>query len=179
MTIAQQLGLSGKIKDSKSKDAIVHASVTLLNSDLQLIDGVMTDNSGYFSFQKVKNGDYIVRVKFIGYNQMDTSIRLIKTEWLELGSIYLHTAQHEISEVQVSGVTAGQKHKSDRQTYKASQYKNAVGGTALDIVKNLPSASLDGNGQISMRGNTGLIVLVNGKPSFLDPVTMMNQIAGC
>ncbi|MBB2950725.1 hypothetical protein [Sphingobacterium sp. JUb56] len=59
----------------------------------------------------------------------------------------------------------------------ASQYKNATGGTALDIVKNLPSASVDASGNISMRGNTGVIVLINGKPSFLDPATILNQIA--
>lgn len=177
VTIGQQLSFSGKIKDAKSKDEIAHASVTLLNSESKLIDGLMTDASGSFSFNKLKKGDYIVRVKFIGYNQKDTIIRLNKAEWLDLGSIYIHAAQHEISEVQVSMVTRGQQHKSDRQTYQANQYNNAVGGTALDIVKNLPSASLDGNGQISMRGNSGLIVLVNGKPSFLDPVTVMNQIA--
>src|SRR5690606_5211349 len=86
-------------------------------------------------------------------------------------------ANNSLEQVMVKAVIAGQKHGSDRQTYQASQYKNAIGGTALDIVKNLPSATVDANGNISMRGNTGVIVLINGKPSFLDPATILNQIA--
>lgn len=177
LLFAQQSGLSGIIKDAQSKKGIAHASVALLDSEFKLIDGLMTDEFGSFSFQKVKKGDYTLRIKFIGFNQKDTTIQVSSHDKLELGFIYLQAAAYEISAVAVSEVVAGQQHKSDRQTYQANHYKNAVGGTALDIVKNLPSASLDGNGQLSMRGNTGLIVLINGKPSFLDPVTMMNQIA--
>jgi len=177
IVLAQQSKLTGKILDAHSKESIAHASIVLLDQNEKVIDGIMTDSQGIFEFDKVKFGNYTIRIKFIGYLQKDTTINLQNRNPLSLSPVYLHAAQHELNAVNVTAQLSGQQQKSDRQVYKASQYQNAVGGTALDIVKNLPSAALDGNGQISMRGNTGLIVLINGKPSFLDPATIMNQIA--
>src|SRR5690606_39795631 len=64
----------------------------------------------------------------------------------------------------------------DRQTYNAAQFQQTVGGTALDVVKNLPAISVDGQGQISLRGASGVLVLINDKPVVLDPVTFLSQI---
>ncbi|WP_236537143.1 TonB-dependent receptor [Sphingobacterium composti Ten et al. 2007 non Yoo et al. 2007] len=174
---AQQSKLTGKILDAHSNEAIAHASIAILDHNEKVIDGIMTDSKGTFEFDKVKVGSYILRVKFIGYMQKDTVINFKNYKSLSLSPIYLQIAEQELNAVNVTAQLPNQQQKSDRQVYKASQYQNAVGGTALDIVKNLPSVALDGNGQISMRGNAGLIVLINGKPSFLDPATVMNQIA--
>ena len=138
---------------------------------------MITDSTGLFEFTNLKNGSYQLQVKFIGYYQKQIGFEIKGEKTLDLGSIYISSSSTNLEEVTVRGNIAGQSHSNDRQTYQASQYKNAVGGTALDIVKNLPSASVDANGNISMRGNTGVIVLINGKPTFLDPATILNQIA--
>lgn len=174
---AQQAKLTGTILDYHSKETIAHASIVLIDHNKSVIDGVMTDSKGAFKFEKVKDGNLTLRVKFIGYLTKDTVINLYSSKSITLSPIYLRSAEQELNAVSVTAQSSNQQQKSDRQVYKVSQYQNAIGGTALDIVKNLPSASVDGNGQISMRGNTGLIVLINGKPSFLDPSTVMNQIA--
>lgn len=138
---------------------------------------MIADTAGNFSFSHLKNGKYSLTVKSIGYNQKKIAVEIKGQKTLDLGTILIFNTGISLEQFTVTASAAGQKHTSDRQTYQAGQYQNAVGGTALDIVKNLPSASVDANGNISMRGNSGVIVLINGKPSFLDPATLLNQIA--
>ncbi|TJZ53338.1 TonB-dependent receptor [Sphingobacterium olei] len=174
---AQNSKLSGIVKDSLSTVPIPFASIGLLDANNRVVDGVVADTAGSFSLSNLKNGKYSLTVKFIGYNQKKTTIEIRGQKSLDLGTILISAADNRLEQVTVTTSGTGQRHTSDRQSYNASQYKNAVGGTALDIVKNLPSASVDANGNISMRGNAGVIVLINGKPSFLDPATLLNQIA--
>ncbi|MBE8723020.1 TonB-dependent receptor [Sphingobacterium sp. Ka21] len=175
--LGQNSTLSGIVKDSLSTVPIPYASIGLLDANNRVVDGVVADTAGSFSLSNLKNGKYNLTVKFIGYNQKKTTVEIRGQKSLDLGTILISAADNRLEQVMVTASGTGQRHTSDRQSYNASQYKNAVGGTALDIVKNLPSASVDANGNISMRGNTGVIVLINGKPSFLDPATILNQIA--
>ncbi|MGX1753347.1 TonB-dependent receptor [Sphingobacterium sp. NPDC055346] len=176
-SIAQTSKISGTVKDSLSSAPIAYASIGLLDINKKVIDGMITDTTGRFQFTDLKNGPYILQIKFIGYRQKNSPIEIKGQKSIDLGNILISSAQQSLEQVTVTANIAAQKHSSDRQTYQASQYKNAVGGTALDIVKNLPSASVDANGNISMRGNSGVIVLINGKPSFIDPATILGQIA--
>lgn len=174
---AQQTKLSGLVMDSLSRTAISYASIGLLNNDKQVIDGMMTDSTGAFTFTNLKKGKYNLTVKVIGYHQINSTIDITDQKAIDIGTINLSIISKNLDEVTVTATNTLQKHGSDKQSYQASQYKNAVGGTALDIVKNLPSATVDPQGNISMRGNTGLIVLINGKPTLLDPSTILGQIA--
>lgn len=142
-----------------------------------VVDGMVADSVGRFHFFNLKKGQYTIVFKFIGYRQKKHAVDFDGKSQVTLNEIALVSTDQRLTEVKITRELAAQKHSVDRQLYLASQYKNAVGGTALDIVKNLPSAAVDGNGNISMRGNTGIIVLINGKPSFLDPATILNQIA--
>lgn len=174
---AQNSKLSGIVKDSLSKTAIAYASIGLMDANDKIVDGMMTDTAGSFCFSNLKNGKYSLTIKFIGYDQKEARVEIKGQKTVDLGAILISCADNSLEQITVTANGPEQKHSSDRQIYQTSQYKNAVGGTALDIVKNLPSASIDANGNISMRGNIGIIVLVNGKPSFLDPATILNQIA--
>ena len=175
--IAQKANLTGTVKDSLTNSVISYASIGILDNSNNVVDGMITDDSGKFSFHNLGSGKYFLSIKFIGYNQKLVPIEIQNQKSLDLGTILISPSKNVLEQVTVTGNIASQQHSSDRQTYQASQYKNAVGGTALDVVKNLPSASVDASGNISMRGNTGIIVLINGKPSFLDPSTILSQIA--
>jgi len=178
MTVQAQKGiLSGTIKDSLAQSSISFASIAVLNMHGHVVDGTVTDSLGGFHFFNLKKGQYAIVVKFIGYRQKKIVVDFDGRSQTNLTEIVLVSTDQRLTEVKITGELAAQKHSADRQRYQASQYRNAVGGTALDIVKNLPSAAVDGNGNISMRGNTGIIVLINGKPSYLDPVTILSQIA--
>lgn len=174
---AQSSKLTGVVKDSIHNIAVAYASVNLMDSNDKVVNGMTTDSFGVFNFSALHNGKYRLLVKFIGYNKKEITVEIKDHTVTDIGSVLISSATNSVEKVRITASQSGQKHSSDRQTYQASLFKNAVGGTALDIVKNLPSASIDANGNISMRGNTGMIVLVNGKPSLLDPETILNQIA--
>lgn len=174
---AQKAILTGTVKDSIAHLPVSFASIVLIDAQGAVVDGIVADSVGNFRFLNLKKGRYTVVVKFIGYSQKSLFVDIDGRSGVDLHEIALATGDNRLAEVKITGGLITQKHTGDRQRYEASQYKNAVGGTALDIIKNLPSASVDVNGNISMRGNSGIIVLINGKPSFLDPATILNQIA--
>jgi outer membrane receptor protein involved in Fe transport len=174
---AQKVILSGSVRDSITNSPISFASIAVLDTRGHVVDGMVADSVGRFHFFNLKKGQYTIVFKFIGYHQKKHAVDFDGKSQVTLNEIALVSTDQRLNEVKITGELAAQKHSADRQLYLASQYKNAVGGTALDIVKNLPSAAVDGNGNISMRGNTGIIVLINGKPSFLDPATILSQVA--
>lgn len=174
---AQYGKLSGTVKDAISQSPVSYASVAIVDTNHNVLDGIISDSLGYFQFSDVKNGTYHLLIKSIGYNQQKIDFEISRNQNINLGTLLLALATTEIEQIEVTGNAAPQHHRSDRQVYRSDQYKNAVGGTALDIVKNLPAASLDAQGNISIRGNAGILVLINGKPSFLDPATILSQIA--
>lgn len=177
IALAQKSILSGSIKDSITNSPISFASIAVLDTRGHVVDGMVADSVGRFHFFNLKKEQYTIVFKFIGYRQKKHAVDFDGKSQVTLNEIALVSTDQRLNEVKITGELAAQKHSADRQLYLASQYKNAIGGTALDIVKNLPSAAVDGNGNISMRGNTGIIVLINGKPSFLDPATILSQIA--
>jgi len=81
-----------------------------------------------------------------------------------------------LSEVNVQGRQLNALNKIDKQTYKAAQFETAKGGSAIDVIKNLPSVAVNGEGSITMRGSESFMVLVNGKPVLTDAQTVLSQI---
>jgi len=174
---AQNSKLSGTIQDSLSKQPLAYVSIAVIDEKNQIVEGEMTDANGRFVFANLNAQQYYLQVKSLGYKQRQLAIDLSGQKQVNLQPILLSADSETLETVHIEGQTAAQKHSADRQVYQANQYKNAVGGTALDIVKNLPAAAVDAAGNISVRGNSGILVLVNGKPSLVDPATILTQIA--
>lgn len=174
---AQNSKLSAVVADSLSGSPLPFVSVSLFDTKNEVVDGMMTDSVGFFQFSRLHGGTYFLVLKSIGYPQRRVEVSVPDQNSLSLGTLYIAGNSQSLLQVTVNAARPNQMHQGDRQTYLASQYKNAVGGTALDIVKNLPSASLDPSGGLSLRGNTGILVLVNGKPSLVDPATVLSQIS--
>lgn len=82
-----------------------------------------------------------------------------------------------LNEVIIKGKKPVVGFKIDRQVYVASQFNTAISGTGVDIVRNLPSVSVNGQGEIALRGSTSFLVLLNGKPTQGDPSFVLSQLA--
>ncbi|EOR96537.1 TonB-dependent receptor domain protein [Arcticibacter svalbardensis MN12-7] len=81
-----------------------------------------------------------------------------------------------LNQVTIAGQKGNAMNKIDKQSYRADQFESAKGGTAVDVLKNLPSVAVNGEGQISVRGSTGFLVLVNGKPVLTDAQAVLSQL---
>ena len=81
-----------------------------------------------------------------------------------------------MNEVVIKAERAAVVSKIDKQVFDATNFQNSQGGTVTDVIKNLPSVSINGTGDIAVRGTTGFVILLNGKPVQGNPVTILNQL---
>ena len=174
---AQNTSIKGTILDHQNEFPIEYASVALLNPvDNSVVSGAVSNKNGNFTIPNVKAGTYKLKIYFIGYQeQLIENIKVI-SQPIQLDKIRLKASSQELNEVVVSNKKANSSNKIDKQQYKASQFETAKGGTAIDVIKNLPSVTVNGEGQISLRGSNGFMVLVNGKPVLTDAATILSQL---
>lgn len=170
--------ITGKVIDASTNQALEYATVALYKKqDSVLVTGVITELDGSFKIPNIKAGRYYLEASFLGYTTKTISPVLLskKGERLSLGAIQL-TLGNQLNEVVVQAERLAVVHKIDRQVFDTKKYQNSEGGSAVDVVKNLPSVTLNGQGEISVRGSQGFSVLVNGKPTQGDASAILAQL---
>lgn len=177
-SFAQNCSVEGEVLDSSAKEPLGYASVSLLNAaGNRLITGVLSDAKGKFKIEKLEKGNYVLKIQFIGYETKQTfSFLLNAGQNLDIGNIEIVPGAKLLKEVSINAVKLNSLNKIDKQTYRASQFESAKGGSAIDVLKNLPSVSVNAQGEISVRGATGFLVLINGKPVLTDAETILSQL---
>ena len=168
--------LTGTILDREDATPLEYASVALYNqSPKSLITGVVTDANGVFTFDKIKKGTYSIKISFIGYQPKKIENIVFLGDEKKLGNIQLSLG-NSLNEVVIKAERAAVVSKIDKQVFDATNFQNSQGGTVTDVIKNLPSVSINGTGDIAVRGTTGFVILLNGKPVQGNPVTILNQL---
>ncbi len=155
----------GKIVDEQN-EALEYATAALYKADDgSLITGVVTNEAGIFKVDGIKKGRYYLEASFLGYEiQRVESITVSRnSESIDLGVIRLSLGT-ELNEVIVNAQSNTVVNKIDRQVFEASKFKSAQGGSGVDVIRNLPGVSMDSQGEIRVRGSSGFMVLLNGKP---------------
>ncbi len=177
-TLAQNSGLSGTVQDAMNGEPMEFASVAIYHtSDSSLITGTVTDTLGRFQINQLLHGDYFIRTQFLGYEiNQSANFTLDARQNLNLGVIPLEPSSQLVEEVTITGTRINVMNKLDRQSYQADQFESAKGGSAVDLLKNMPSVALNGLGEITVRGSTGFLVLINGKPVLTDAQTALGQL---
>ena len=175
--VYSQSTIKGRITDQQSGDPIEYATVSINNPvDSSFIDGAVTNEMGWFEFSGINTPTAILLVQFMGYEPYLTTIST-DSETTDLGTIALGINSQTLAEVEISGKAITSLHKVDKQVYDAGQFQNAQGGTASDVLRNLPSVSVNSFGEISVRGATGFLVMINGKPIQSEPMVVLQQLA--
>ncbi|WP_184549366.1 outer membrane beta-barrel family protein [Mucilaginibacter sp. FT3.2] len=177
-SLAQTNSLRGKVTDAKSKLPIDYASIALFKTgDSVLVAGSITKQNGWFKLDKITPGSYRLKITFLGYDtKYLKDIAVINGSLVNLGNIPLTPSGKLLNEVTVSGQKITALNKIDKQSYKAGQFESAKGGSAIDVLKNLPSVSVNEGGDITVRGSGGFLVLINGKPVLADAQTVLSQL---
>ena len=175
---AQNSSIAGRVVDSVDSSPLEYASVALYTmGDTSLVTGVVTSPAGNFKLEKMNPGQYFIRIQFLGYQRKQTdNFILASGQDLELGDILLVPGQQLVGEVNVTGNRINTMNKVDKQTYKADQFESARGGSAIDVLKNMPSVAVNGEGEITVRGSSGFLVLIDGKPVLTDARTALSQL---
>jgi len=165
--------LQGVVLDSASNKPIEYASISIVRvRDDEIITGGIADTDGYFKIQKIPLGRYSVLVEFIGYNKaVIEEVNIFPREGggieQNLGDIKLTISSVQMAEVDVFGELPQFIQTIDKKIFFVDQSLTVLGGTATDALKNIPSVDVDIDGNISLRGDQNVNVLIDGKPSGL------------
>ncbi|MGZ3871610.1 MAG: TonB-dependent receptor domain-containing protein [Mucilaginibacter sp.] len=160
--------ISGNVIDSLTKKPLDYASVGLYRSGGKApITGVITDEKGNFKLDNVSAGNYKLVVTFIGYpsKTIDPVVTTASKPDINVGTIAVSPGAKMLKEVAITGQTALIENKIDKIVYNAEKDVTAAGGTATDILGKVPLVTVDINGNVSVRGDQNVKVLINGKPS--------------
>jgi outer membrane receptor protein involved in Fe transport len=160
--------ISGNIIDANTKEKIEFASVQVYHlQDTSYTNGAMSNENGIFEINKLKFGTYKLIVKFIGYEKFELSNLKItsKTPDLKIGEIKLIPDNVLLSEVEVKTEKSLFEKRIDKKVYNIDQMPGVQGGTAADVMKNIPSVNMDDQGKINIRNNSNLQILIDGRPS--------------
>jgi len=173
-----QNSLRGKVVEASTLNPLEFASVALYQTnDSSLINGAITDEAGMFQFERVPSGTFFIKASFIGFQTRDMVLAAFKSnENRDLGAFSLTPNSLELGAVEVQGQSIMSTFKVDKQSYDASAFETVQGGTAADLLRNLPGISINPDGKITIRGSTGFVVMVNGKPVQGDPMTYLTQL---
>lgn len=170
--------ITGKIQDTSDNYPLEYATVALYNQyDKSLVTGVITDIDGVFVIENIKNGRYYLEASFVGYSSKTIeNIEITRAnKKVDLGTINL-VLGNQLNEVEIRAERSTIINKIDRQVFDSKNFQSSQGGNATDVIKNLPSVSVDGLGDISVRGSKGFTVLINGKPTQGDANAILAQL---
>lgn len=165
----QNLKITGKVTESQHHTALGFATVELLNaSDGKSVTIVTTEESGNFTLEAA-TGSYYAVVEFIGYAPLKTAaIRLSPDKSpLDLGTIQLVSVSKTLSEVVIQAEKSSMTLSLDKKIFNVGQDLSNAGGSAVDILSNIPSVAVDVEGNVSLRGSGSVRILIDGKPSGL------------
>src|SRR5690554_1434710 len=161
--------VQGTVLDASSSSPIGFATVGIYDSvEKKLVDGNITDNEGKFEIA-LPYGHYYAIVEFMGYEAYQVPAFEISRENREhdLGNIKITSSTADLDEVIVQGERTKMELSLDKRVFNIGQDLANAGGTATDILMNLPSVTVDPEGNVRLRGSENVRILIDGKPSGL------------
>lgn len=166
---AQSGAVTGKVMAAGTDKPLSYATITIYNkADSALVTGGVTDDAGLFSVE-VKPGNYYAEITFISYQKKTVNnIQITNAQpTADLGTIELGLDATTLSQVEVTAERSRLEMSLDKRVFNVGKDLANSGGTASEVLDNIPSVAVDVEGNVSLRGSGGVRILVNGKPSGL------------
>lgn len=161
-----KITLSGKVIDQETQQPLEYATITLKNARFpDRLQGGITNEEGVFNF-KIFPGRYTVTTEYISFEK-DIKEGVFLRESKDLGTITLGMEVNSLNEVELVAERTEVEIRLDKRVYNVGKDITVRGGSVSDVMDNIPSVSVDVEGNISLRGNNNVRILINGKPSGL------------
>ena len=182
MTLAQKGTVRGRVVDARTGENIEYATVALLSpNDSTLKGGTVTESNGAFRLE-APYGRYLLRITFIGYEPQyyKSAVTLSgERDNVNLGKVAISPQATLMEAVEITAERSMVEYQLDKRVVNVDKNIVAGGGTATDVLEQVPSVAIDNDGNVTLRGSTNVKVLVNGRPSELlasDLSTLLEQI---
>lgn len=170
--------ISGSVTDAKQK-GIDAATVQLIRvKDKIVMKAAVTNTQGKFEMEKIAEGNYIVTISAVGFEKKSSdtfNITAIK-QTIELTPMQLVNNSKSLGGVTVTGQKPMIEHKIDKTVVNVDAFITNAGGTAMEVLEKSPGISVDRDGNISLKGKQGVIILMDGKQSYLSGQDLANLL---
>jgi outer membrane receptor protein involved in Fe transport len=181
-SIAQTANISGeitgKVLDEK-KQAFPYATVSILNAkDSSIVKGTLTADNGTFEIKNLKEGNYLVAIYVVGYRKGYSgpySINATK-KLVNIGSVQLDADAKQLKGVEIVKQKPLIERQIDKTVINVENSALAAGNTALEILQKSPGVTVDKDGKIALRGKQGVMIMLDGKPTYLSSEQLANLL---
>ncbi len=169
--------ITGKVLDATLNEPLPYVNIILKNTDGTTITGTITLEDGTFELDKIAEGSFIISIQYIGYKTESKNVTIGKGSYkIDLGIILLKESAEGLDEVTVIAETSTIQQKVDRKVITIGKDLAAI-GSASELMVGIPSVSVDAQtGEISLRGNQNVRVMVDGKLSNIPTAQLLKQI---
>lgn len=170
--------ITGSVYDMDLKVPIEYATVILYQlPDSSQVTGTITGKDGRFIITGVRPGEYYLEVSFIGYQvKRLENIQVASNGRVNLGDIYIRQTAVPVEEVRIFGTRPKLTYQIDRKVLNVAQRGIPPTGTAVDVLKDAPSVKVDAERNITLRGSSNFTVLIDSRPTLLEPKEALEQI---
>ena len=160
-----QISITGNIIDSNTKEPLEYATVVLNNIETNQLSGGITDEKGNFTI-KIIPGTYDISFEFISFKTIKIPKKIINSS-INFGTIKLSEDSDKLDEIVIIAEKSTVEIRLDKRIYNVGKDMTVKGGSASDVLDNVPSVDVDVEGNVSLRGNENVRILIDGKPSAL------------
>ena len=159
-SIAQKGQVVGKIVDNQSNASISYATISLLHlGDSSFLKGVISDEQGKFKIENiVLNQSYLLKVTFIGYKTLFIDVDFKNDKLIDLKEVIISPSAELLEGVEVRADQPMVTFEIDKKVINVEQMNTVVSQTAVQVLANIPSISVDIDGNVSLRGSQGIYV---------------------
>lgn len=171
--------ITGEVHDVSVNAPIEYANVILYSSrDSSQINGTISDKDGKFQLARLRPGNYYLVVQFIGYERQVVNNLSItpSAQSVDAGIIMISPSAINLNGVVVEGERTPVTYQIDKKVIDVSQMGTTISGNAADVLENVPSVSVDIEGNVSVRGSGNFTVLIDGRPSVIEAQDALQQI---
>lgn len=168
--------LTGVIVDKGTQESMPYATVVIKSND-KLITGGITNEEGVFLINEIPIGEYIFEAQFIGYKTVlkTVSITALKRK-VNLSKVLIEEDGIALDAVEITAERSTIEQKIDRKVINVGKDLTTVGASASDIMRNISTVNINQDGQISLRGNENVRILIDGKPTNINASDLLQQI---
>ncbi|MFT3844409.1 MAG: outer membrane beta-barrel family protein [Lacibacter sp.] len=169
--------VNGRVTDDAQKP-VQGVTVSLYKAkDTMLVKAALTGNDGVFVFEAVKEGDYLVGASSVGYKKVISEVLQIRdgAETL-VPALVMQTESKNMKELVITGKKPLFEQKADKLVVNVEASPTNAGANALEVLEKSPGVSVDKDGNISLKGKTGVQVFIDGKPAYLSGADLVNYL---
>lgn len=168
--------ITGTVIDNASGNPLEFATVAAYaKSDSSVLEGTLTDNQGKFNIS-VNTSETFIQIEFLSYQTKVFDNLEFSGQMTDLGVIIMEVSGETLEEVEIVAEVSETRFALDKKVFTVGKDLANRGGTAEDILDNVPSVTVDIEGNVSLRGSDGVRILIDGRPSGLAGVGNTNGL---